>query len=222
MYEKLKFPASARIINKEMIKIATFDLIPTEVFDDMLWEYFPEGEAFSLNFEAAGVESQLFLQNIGLIFYLVLVNIMFGVLHFLLIPVGRLFKVGKRLVDKLEAYLYFNGLIKFFMEIFFDVVLVASLNLQIADWETPFTAEEMSNNLSVVFIILVCGLPITYLLLVCMKPHEWANSKFQSRIGTVFDDLDAVKLENKERTLLFWPIMFFLRRVAFVIVVLRF
>ena len=65
---------------------------------------------------------QLLLQNLGLIFYLVLVNFMFGVLHFLLIPIGRRTKVGKKLVDKLEAYLYFNGLIKFFMEIFFDVV----------------------------------------------------------------------------------------------------
>ena len=56
MYEKLKFPANAMIITKEMIKIATFDLIPTEDFDKMLW-YFPEAEAFSVNFEAAGIDS---------------------------------------------------------------------------------------------------------------------------------------------------------------------
>ena len=56
LYEKLKFPASAVIITKELIKIATFDLIPTEQFDEMLW-YFPEGEAYGVSFEAAGVES---------------------------------------------------------------------------------------------------------------------------------------------------------------------
>ena len=56
MYEMLKFPASAMMITKEMIKIATFDLIPTKQFNDILW-YFFEGEAFSLSFEAAGIES---------------------------------------------------------------------------------------------------------------------------------------------------------------------
>ena len=67
MYEKLKFPASAMKITVELIKIATFDLIPTEKIDNLLW-YFPEEEAFSLSFETAGFESMYFLQNIGLIF----------------------------------------------------------------------------------------------------------------------------------------------------------
>ena len=55
----------------------------------MLWYYFPEGEAFSVSFEAAGTESQLLLQNIGLIFYLILANFLFAMLHLLLIPLGR-------------------------------------------------------------------------------------------------------------------------------------
>ena len=66
MFEKLKFPASTTMINKEFIKLASFDLIPTDWIDDKLW-YFPEIDAFSLSFETAGVESTLLLQNIGLI-----------------------------------------------------------------------------------------------------------------------------------------------------------
>jgi len=34
MFEKLKFPASAMIITKKLIDIATFDLIPTEIIDE--------------------------------------------------------------------------------------------------------------------------------------------------------------------------------------------
>ena len=60
MYEELKFPASAMMMTIEMIKVATFDLVPTELVDDLLW-YFPEAEAFNLSFETAGVESQIFL-----------------------------------------------------------------------------------------------------------------------------------------------------------------
>lgn len=91
MFEHLKFPASAMMITAEMIKIATFDLIPTDMIDDLLW-YFPEGEAFSLSFETAGVESKIFLQNIGLILYLIMLNVLYGTLHFLLLPTRNLGK----------------------------------------------------------------------------------------------------------------------------------
>ena len=50
MYKKLKFPASSMTVTKEMIKVATFDLIPTEWITDILWDYFPEDEPLSLNF----------------------------------------------------------------------------------------------------------------------------------------------------------------------------
>ena len=61
MYEKLKIPPSTMTITKEMIKISNFDLIPTDKLSEKLWQYFPESEPFSLNFESAGVESKLFL-----------------------------------------------------------------------------------------------------------------------------------------------------------------
>ena len=60
LYQKLKFPASAMIIIKELIKIATFDLIPTDELNETLW-YFPEDEAFSASFDTVGIESQMFL-----------------------------------------------------------------------------------------------------------------------------------------------------------------
>ena len=85
MYENLKFPASAMVVTVELIKIATFDLIPTDSIDSVLW-YFPEEEAFSLSLETAGVEATLFLQNIGLILYLIMLNILLGVLYLLLLP----------------------------------------------------------------------------------------------------------------------------------------
>ena len=56
LYEMLKFPSNAMTISKELIKVAKFDLIPTEWIDEILW-YFPEGDAFSQNFDAAGFES---------------------------------------------------------------------------------------------------------------------------------------------------------------------
>ena len=85
MLDNLKFPPSTMIITRELIKIAKFELIPTEKINEELW-YFPEGEAFSLNFETAGVESKLFLENIGTILYLVLLNFVCMLVHLILWP----------------------------------------------------------------------------------------------------------------------------------------
>ena len=41
-----------------------------------------------------------------------------------------------------------------------------------------------------------------------------------NKYGTIFDELDPKKMEKGERALLIWPIMYYLRRVAFVILVI--
>ena len=52
-----------------MGKLATFDLIPTESLDEEMYNW-PDEAPYSVSFESAGVESKLFLANIGLALYL--------------------------------------------------------------------------------------------------------------------------------------------------------
>ena len=61
MYEKLKIPAQSMTITKEMVKISNLDILPTEWLSEIIWDYWPENDSFSPNFESAGVESTLFL-----------------------------------------------------------------------------------------------------------------------------------------------------------------
>ena len=61
LYENLKIPPTSMTITKEMIKISNFDLLPTDWISGILWDYFPEEEALSLNFETAGIEAIRFL-----------------------------------------------------------------------------------------------------------------------------------------------------------------
>ena len=116
-------------ITKEMIKIAQFDLLPTDWLTEMLWEYFPESDPFSLNFETVGYEAKLSLENIGLTFYIVLLNVLLGILHFILRPLRHCSGCLEKLTNRMENYLYFNGTIRLYMEIFFDICLTSSLNL---------------------------------------------------------------------------------------------
>ena len=71
MFSHLKFPANSMTVIRFMISLATFDLLPTELIDQEIY-YWPESDgAFSVNFETSGVESELFLENIGFSMYLI-------------------------------------------------------------------------------------------------------------------------------------------------------
>lgn len=49
LFERLKFPANATEFSSVLIQIASFDLIPTYLFEEHIF-YFPEDDPQSLNF----------------------------------------------------------------------------------------------------------------------------------------------------------------------------
>ena len=149
-----------------------------------------------------------------------MLNVIFGVLHIVLFPCRRLGDFAAKVVKKLELYLYFNGSFRFYMEIFLDVCLIASLNLLTVDWDSPFPSVKVSNYLSIVFIFLICIWPLNITILTYLHPKIWLHEKFEERCGTIFDGLKTKKRENKERAILVVPIMFFMRRVIFVVTAL--
>ena len=117
----------------------------------------------------------------------------------------------------------FNGSIRFCMEIFFDVLLIASLNLHTIEWDSPFIAVQVSNYLSIALLALICLWPFCTLLVTCIQPVIWANQRFRERCGEiVFKDASEEKWARKERSLLVLPVMFYVRRVAFTITVILF
>ena len=172
MLEKLKFPANAMLITKELIKVASFDLIPTDIIDEQLF-YFPYGDAFSSNFETAGVESTMFFANIGLIFYMILFNAFLIVLHIFFFTAKNSCGCAEKWRKKFGDYLYFNGSIRFFMEVYFDVALLSALNLETVDWDTLFPSEKISNAMSVFFLVVVGLVPLVFALVVCWDTKRW-------------------------------------------------
>ena len=108
------------------------------------------------------------------------------------------------------------------MEVFFEVILVASLNIHTAKWDSLFLSERVSNYLSVIFIALVCILPVGSIYLACKKPKNWRKQEFIDKYGTILEGTSLKKQGLGERSLLAVPILFFMRRVAFVIIVLVF
>ena len=95
------------------------------------------------------------------------------------------------------------------MEVFFDVLLVASLNFHTAEWDTLFHAERVSNYLSLLFISLICIWPVGSIFLACMKPKIWRDQTFIDKYGAILDGTSTSKQELGERSILVIPIIFF-------------
>ena len=49
MLEMLKMPGNVMVVEEQLVRVFTFDLLPTEYLDELIW-YFPDEDAFSLNF----------------------------------------------------------------------------------------------------------------------------------------------------------------------------
>ena len=86
MFSGLKIPANALTLIKFMIKLATFDLVPTEIIDEQIY-YWPENDGpFSVNFEMTGTESVILLANIGFTIYMIYLNVFAILVHACLHP----------------------------------------------------------------------------------------------------------------------------------------
>ena len=138
-----------------MIKLATFDLIPTEFIDAEI-HYWPESEPYSVNFEMAGTESVFLLVNIGFMIYIIYYHTLIAIVHACPHKVRNTSTIAFKIHQKIGSYLYWEGFNRLYMELYFDLNFLSILNLHTADWETEFISERISNYVSA-FILIAMG-----------------------------------------------------------------
>ena len=77
-------------VTSYLVKLTTFDIIPTHLLEAEMY-YFPDNGPLRSNFEQAGLESTLLLENIGFILWLILLHV------FLVVAYLFIFKLNNRL-----------------------------------------------------------------------------------------------------------------------------
>ena len=97
-------------------------------------------DAFSLSMETSGVESTLFILNIGFILFIVIAHFILCAIHAIIYKFQSKSLCAKKIIGRLGSYLYFNGLLRLYMEVFMDMTLLSCLNLHTVEWESPFTS----------------------------------------------------------------------------------
>ena len=117
--EGIKYPANAMLINRVVMEISNFELLPSEEINNKLF-YFPEVDPFSINFEECGIDSTFFLIIMGFPLYIMLIQLSLIILYFILVLANRLlkFKCLNKVLNYLKSYLFWNGSIRLYMELF--------------------------------------------------------------------------------------------------------
>ena len=119
-----------------------------------------------------------------------------------------------RLKTKCMGYFFWNGLIRLFMESFFELVLCALVNLHAVDWDSSYPGVKYSNVLTFISLILI-GLIVTCLnVLYCCNFSRLAEERFRNRFGAGYDGTNPAKKVSPKSVLLY-PVSFFIRRILF-------
>ena len=159
-------------------------MIPTEHVDSLIY-YFPDADSFSSNFETVGIESKLLLANVGFALWLIYLNALFMIVHAIISMTKTRRTCMMKLQQKLGSYLYWNGLTRLYMELFFQLMLLGALNLHTAEWNSPFESVQKSNLISLFIITLICSVLVTFVIIYFCAPREKRIRKLKKRCSTL-------------------------------------
>ena len=94
------------------------------------------------------------------------------------------------------------------------------MNIHTADWKSTEPIILISNILSVIFLVLICTLPLLLLVFFCVNKDQWSFDNFKTRYGSLLDGTNLEVEGNRRWTLMINPMSFFGRRLLFAIDVL--
>ena len=114
------------IFNENLLDIVNLDLIPTEWLEEAIYKV-RETEAFNLNFEACGIETNLFITNVGFAIWNAKLYIFAAILSLTCIHKNRIWKrIGRKI--------YWNGLIRLYLSVYQDFTLFSVLNIVTSEY----------------------------------------------------------------------------------------
>ena len=223
MLEALKFPSNAMAIIEPMIKFATFDIVPVERLDNEIY-YWPETAPFSSNFEMVGYEYLYYLANIGFAMILIYMHVLLFMFHLATYKIKNCLSCFHRLHRKIGTYLYWAGLNRFFMELFFDLTFLSILNLiTVDDYLSDFPSVTATNIIALLNLIFSGSILALYTISYARRPKNGSNRL--KLFGLKFDPLlRGTKWQHTDSAtkwyIIFIPVSFFSKRLLLVALLL--
>ena len=164
----VKTPGNVSAFCSYLIEIANFQFFDTDIINEELF-YFPEVDPYGLNFQESGFETTLWIPGIGSLFYFFVAYIIASLCYIVFNIASKLCKRGKKIRKKMSKYFFWNGLIRLWMEAYFDLILYSIINEETLFWDRKLFYLTVSNILSLICLGLSSVLPLIFLL------YHWRN-----------------------------------------------
>ena len=216
----LKFPANASFLLNFLVTVATFDVMPIET----IWFFFdfPEQGSYSLSFQSSGYEYIYLIENMGTCFFLVQIYITQCVLVLLLWLLIKYAGCHKLLTPqtKLRKGLFWSVPLRFIFEAYLELVICVTIGLMNLTWASDNFSIQYCTVFTVCFALVVLFMPTFTLLFYYNKIDSVEEHEFKTKYGTLYDGLQLDLEEDKRKSALFYPFLFIVRRLIFMITVI--
>ena len=108
--KNIKYPANSLAFNEILVEIFNLDLVPTEWLEEIIYKV-RESESFNINFEASGIETVLFITNVGFCKWCSLFYLLYSLLCFICKKVNCCW-------ERFGHKIFWNGLIRLYLSVY--------------------------------------------------------------------------------------------------------
>ena len=120
-------------------------------------------------------------------FYMLLGYFALAVLHLLLSLVAKKIPKLHRTSSKIDIFLYWNGFIRFCMEVYLDFAICALLNLKTIYWEEKLGAVSFSNVFAIISVVCLGIIPVYLVGFFYWRLKMWDDEEFQAKYSSMID-----------------------------------
>lgn len=151
------FPLNALTFYNFILEIASFDLMQTESINPEVFNFSdsPETEEY---YSRMGFEDNNFIFNIGSMFYYMLIWLCLAASCSFLKLFTKKHRIIQNIYEKLRKVLFFNVLLRTFIEGYFELTL--SSLLQVRDMTWINVSDKFSSSLSIPILLFCTLLPL--------------------------------------------------------------
>ena len=209
------------MIYEVMITVATFDILPTDELFPLIFPNIPEIDAYSPKFDRLGYGSMFIIMNMGT---MLIVLFYYLALYLVVLPCARLSakfgsRRGKRTEKKLRKVLFWDHAIVFLQEGFMEICISALINfLFIADNQGAWASGDLlvSNFLTIFLTVAIIVLIALIAFYLWPRFSRLREKPIKKKYGSTYSMVDV---KNRGTWTLLYPLIFFGRRLIFVVAV---
>ena len=125
--------------------------------------------------------------GLGTLFYVLLLYFALIFLQLMLRLIAKKLPKVNRASNKISTFLYWNGMIRFFIEVYLDFAICAFLQLKTMYWSENLGAVSFGNILAIITVVCMGLIPIFLTIFFVVRVKDWSNKEFQAKYGSLIE-----------------------------------